>query len=554
MNGGFLGLLALFPWYVWIFIALFVTLLVMRWSRSADSATPHEHWRRTSDRWADSREVQDVVCHPYDPAVNGHIILGQFSKKTAVRNRLNESVMVISPSGGGKTMRVIVPTVLRWSGPLVVASVKGDVLALTRAHREQRGPVYVFDPTGISGHVSVRWSPLLGMDSYDDADRQAPAIVATAKTGTLEEADIWEGSGRNLIGALLWCAILTQGSMGTVSDWLGMADMDRRIERILDKSITTAENIINGKHINADSAQPWWVDKFDAGQVIDDCMRARRDYYKFSQQSDRTRSSILLVASHALKAWGSAALAATTDVTSYNERPILDLDELISGNSESTLYIVAPESEQDTYRPVFETIINELLRRIEIKSQLLGGVPITPSLGLFIDEAKNVAALRHLDKVASKARGEGVFFMTIWQDLAQIETEYGPSKAREITANHLNHIYFTGRILDEGTLQAVSRAIGEDTFYYTSTSNSAGSTSTTSSPHQEAVAPISWLRTLPNNEIVVIVSGRKPMLLESVAWFEEPRLRELIPAEVQRTFDDAFAPLPATRKRKALMR
>jgi len=42
-------------------------------------------------------------------------------------------VQARAPTGGGKTPRVAVPTVLRHTGPTVVASVKADVLHLTLA-------------------------------------------------------------------------------------------------------------------------------------------------------------------------------------------------------------------------------------------------------------------------------------------------------------------------------------------------------------------------------------------------------------------------------------
>jgi len=545
------------PWYAWVGIAALIILMIVHsvMSTSPDaSGEPDDRWRRDSQRWATPGDVQDLVARNPLVIPVGYVVVGWMGCQPILCER-NAPVLVEAPTGGGKSSRVVVPDVLRWNGPAVVASVKGDVYALTKAQREKMGTIFVFDPTGISGHVSCRWSPLMGIVTYDQADRMAATLVDTANVGGLEDSSFWEGQGQNLVGPLLWCAILTRGTMGTVADWLGMADMDQRIERILDSSIDQATSLLN--HTSPPrGSQVEWNSAWDASEIFDGSQRARRDYYKFSSSVDRTRSSIVLTASYVMKAWGSAAMAATTDVDAASNRPLLDIDNLLpkdtSGDDgvdkHATLYIVAPQSEQSIYRPVFETLINEILRRVEIKSQLLGGKPITPPLMLCIDEAANVAVLRKLANIASKVRGEGVLLITVWQDESQIISIYGRDEARAIKANHLCQVYFTGRMQDDETLDTVSRMIGTDTVMSTSTSTpaagSGGTPSTTVSPRQEIVAPVWWLRQkLYDDEAVVLMSGRPPMLLEEPGWFEDDNLRALIPAPVADEFDNAFAPV-----------
>ena len=81
--------------------------------------------------WARPADLADLLV---DGPVPGRSQLGTLAGRL-VANPPRRSVLVQAraPTGGGKTPRVAVPTVLRHTGPAVVASVKADVLHLTLA-------------------------------------------------------------------------------------------------------------------------------------------------------------------------------------------------------------------------------------------------------------------------------------------------------------------------------------------------------------------------------------------------------------------------------------
>ena len=114
----------------------------------------------------------------------GRVLLGRLGHRRLVAAEARRSVLVVAPTQAGKTTRFVVPNVLCWTGPLLVTSVKGDVLCLTAAERARRGATHVFDPTASAGMTPCRWSPLLACRTYADAERVAGWLVTAAGVPT----------------------------------------------------------------------------------------------------------------------------------------------------------------------------------------------------------------------------------------------------------------------------------------------------------------------------------------------------------------------------------
>ncbi|MBA3488941.1 MAG: type IV secretory system conjugative DNA transfer family protein, partial [Longispora sp.] len=71
-----------------------------------------ERMRDMSSAWACPKDVADLVVAQRDPA---RLELGTLAGKT-IANPPRRSLMVIAPTGAGKTPRVVIPTVLRHKG------------------------------------------------------------------------------------------------------------------------------------------------------------------------------------------------------------------------------------------------------------------------------------------------------------------------------------------------------------------------------------------------------------------------------------------------------
>jgi type IV secretion system protein VirD4 len=202
---------------------------------------------------------------------------------------------------------------------------------------------------------------------------------------------------------------------------------------------------------------------------------------------------------------------------------------------------MAPASDQQLFTPVFETLVNTVLRAVERRSAATG-LPLDPPLLLLLDEAANIAPLRRPDRVASAGANQGIVTISAWQDEGQIVAVYGRDRARTVLSNHTSRMYLPG-VSDEQTLRALSAAIGDHQVRRVTETRDATTArrSRSAVPHDEPVAPVEWLRRLPDGEAIVLTGRHKPMRLRAPGWYEDPALRALVDPRVAAAFDRQFA-------------
>jgi type IV secretion system protein VirD4 len=447
--------------------------------------------RDRSPAWATRRQVPHLVVRRPE---RGRIVLGRLGRRgPLIAAEARRSVLVVAPTQAGKTSRFVVPGVLRWEGPLVVTSVKSDVLQLTHAERRRRGGVHVFDPTGHTGYPTSKWSPLLACTDYPAAEQVASWLVEAAGDARAgDNARFWESLGAKLLAPLLFAAAHAGGGVRQVSSWV-----DRRETR----EVTDLLGYL------AD------VDALDAWAAT--CAR-----------EERQRDSVYATAESILKAFASPSARAATEVVGADHVAgrVIDARRLVAEGE--TLYLVAPAHAQARLRPLFEALVQAVLRAAQ-DAYAATGQPLDPALLLMLDEAANIAPLRELGTYASTGAGQGIQICSVWQDLAQIQAIYGRNAATVVN-NHTARVFLPGSA-DLATLDQTSRMIGEFERERTSVSvGGDGHRSVSRSSTTTRAAPVEYLRQLPAGSAVVLY-GRDPALrLHTTAWFEDPVLRRQV--------------------------
>jgi type IV secretion system protein VirD4 len=461
--------------------------------------------RERAVSWARRRQVPHLVV---DRPERGRIMLGRLGRRgPLVAAEARRSVLVVAPTQAGKTSRFVVPGVLRWDGPLVVTSVKSDVLRLTYAERQRRGRVHVFDPTGQSGYPTSKWSPLMTCTDYPAAEQVASWLVEAAGDARAgDNARFWESLGSKLLAPLLFAAAHAGGGVRQVASWV-----DRRET----KEVTELLGYL------AD------VDALDAWAAT--CAR-----------EERQRDSVYATAESILKAFASPSARAATDVVGADHTAgrVIDVRRLVAEGE--TLYLVAPAHAQARLRPLFEALVQAVLRAAQ-DAYASTGEPLDPALLLMLDEAANIAPLRELATYASTGAGQGIQICSVWQDLAQVQSIYGRNAATVVN-NHTARVFLPGSG-DLATLDQTSRMIGEFERERTSVSvGGDGHRSVSTSSTTTRAAPVEYLRQLPTGSAVVLY-GRDPALrLHTTAWFDDPLLRRQV--EGAGAGSDAGCPQP----------
>ncbi|WP_230317257.1 type IV secretory system conjugative DNA transfer family protein [Conexibacter sp. W3-3-2] len=334
-------------------------------------------------------------------------------------------VLMVAPTGAGKTTGPVTTWLLEHDGPALVTSSKTDVLALTLGARLARGPVWVYAPLVPADSLPVRaagWTPLAGCGDWEYAKLMGRWLAAAESggDGQSDGARFYRHAAAQLIGPLLHAAALGDRRMGEVLQWVE----GRSLEPI---DILRAQN--------ADAAA-----------------RAVQETWNLD---DRARSLTTLTARQLLDAFSYPSVQRV-------ERPDIDPARLLEGCG--TLYMIAPESLQEITRPLFAGLLSAVFRECELRANRQG--PLDPTLRVVLDETRRLAAVDDLPGLLSVCRSWGVRVATVWQGLGQIEQRYGQA-SDEVLGNSLAKLLL-GPLQDEETRRYFVELLDEERHVETS--------------------------------------------------------------------------------------
>jgi type IV secretion system protein VirD4 len=308
-----------------------------------------------------------------------------------------------------------------------------------------------------------------------------------ARPPGLQDADFWFAAAEKLLAPLLFAAASDRHTMASVVRWLDEGP-----------DVSEAEVLTILRETGVEEAE--------------------RAYLATQNREERQRSSVYTTAEMIVIAFADPGVAAETAGADYTPTALLD-------GGANTLYLCAPLHEQERLRPLFSTVIQELLA-VVYESAATTGEPLDPPLLLLLDEAANIAPIPNLDEIAATGAGQGIQLLSVFQDMAQIGVRYGRRSAT-IVNNHRAKVIGSG-ISDPETLNWASRVIGAGEFEQLSrTAGEQGRHSTTQGDTYRDLAPAGVLREGFLNTSV-LVYGRLPAArIRLRPWYQEPELRRL---------------------------
>jgi len=453
-----------------------------RWSRSraprADASGRRQPPPTPTARWARPSDLGALVVKPSGPPPVGRLVLGRSGRRLVAAERAH-SVIVFGPTQSHKTTGFAVPAILGWTGPVVAASVKGDLLEHTARHRATVGGVHCFDPTGSTGLPAVAWSPLPTARTWPGARRAAATLteVGRSQVGTMADGDFWYATASRLLAPLLFAAATADRGMSEVVHWVETGEEDEVL------------------------------DLLHAAGVPEAIDAARSAFGK----EERQRSSIVTTLETLLEPFAGAAPFGA---------PALDPGALLGGSD--TLYLCAPAHDQRRLTPLFVGVLRAVLDTAYDRVTR-SGRPLDPPLLVVLDEAANIAPVPDLDALAATAAGHGIQLVTVWHDLAQIQARFGP-RATTVVNNHRAKLFLSG-ISDPATLDYASHLVGdEERPVPATTSGGRSGPSTTRSPTLRRLAPPAAVRRTPTGGAVLVYRDLPPARLTLRTWFDDPWL------------------------------
>ena len=475
--------------------------------------------QRTAAHWGTARELASILVPGDDRS--GRMVLGRFTRRIGrqllVAVEELHSVFVLGPSQSRKTSSLAIPVLLEWQGPAVVTSVKLDLYQATALARWREGEVLVFDPAGLLGDQGATWDPLASVTSWAEARELARWLVqASAEHKEVGDATkgFFEQRSERPLAACIWAAVLDAKPIGWVR---------RRLDELGEPEAGSPRGEITPARYN-DAAE-------DVLQVLaehdqEDAIIALKSVLN---ETPNQRSGTVSSAQAAVDVFGDEHVedACTPGRLSGGR---IDPERLLDGTN--TLYLSAPLHEQARLRPVFEALIQLVVRTAMTRTARTGRRLDSPLLVL-LDEAGNVAPLENLAQLASTGAGQAIQLVTIFQDGAQLKHRYG-RQAATVLNNHRAKLILSG-LSDPDSLEYVSGLIGESAEVEESTTTAEDRESRTDHVAYRRLAPPALLRAIRPGE-GVLVYGHLPPCKLRLRWWEADQdlARRAGPAEERR--------------------
>lgn len=447
-----------------------------------------------SARWADPREMQRAglfaEAGPFLGKVNGRYL----------RHDGPEHIMAFAPTRSGKGIGLVIPTLLGWTGSVVVHDIKGENWSLTAGWRSRFSHCLLFDPTNA---LSARYNPLLEVrrGSNEVRDVQNIADILVDPEGALDRRNHWEKTSHSLlVGAILHVLYAEEDkTLARVASFL--SDPARGF-------IATLRQMMTTNHLGTD----------ETPRVHPVVASAARELLN---KSENERSGVLSTAMSFLALYRDPTVAQVTSGCDWRIADLIDHKHPVS------LYLVVPPSDISRTKPLIRLILNQIGRRLT-ETLPESGANGGRSLLLMLDEFPALGRLDFFETSLAFLAGYGVRAFLIAQSLNQIEKAYGEHNA--ILDNcHVRIAFATN---DERTAKRISDALGTAT-EQRAMRNYAGHRLAPWLSHvmvsrQETARALltpGEVMQLPPDHELILLAGAPPVRATKLRYFEESDFR-----------------------------
>lgn len=360
-------------------------------------------------------------------------------------------------------------------GAVIATSTRTDLVYLTGPIRSLRGPVHVFNPSGLGGLAStITFDPISGCAEPRTAVTRASDLLAgVAATGRAGDMEFWQGQARRVLAALLHAAALGGATMRDVLSWVADPDAARGdVQRALRHSPEPAFEL---------------------------------DAQQFLGTNERTRSSICSTIMPAL-GWLSDSTAAEAATGGA-----FDVEQLLG--LRGTVYMLGADDGQ--VAPLVTALTGHIAREARRIAGHMPGGRLDPPLTLALDEAALICPIP-LDNWTADMGGRGVTIHIAAQSRAQLRQRWGDVGAAAILNNAATLMIYGGT-RDPDDLAAYSGLTGER-YEDAPTWGRDGDLHSTAA-HRVAVLSPAQVAQLPAGRAIVIRRGMPPAVGRvQMAW------------------------------------
>lgn len=443
-------------------------------------------------RWATKAELERSGLTPRLKELRAPIVAKTGSPKSRAGFIAPDDAphsLIVAPTGAGKGVGVVIPTLLTYPGSVICLDLKGENFEATaRRRRAMKDRVFRFAPYDRDRRTH-RFNPL------DEVAAEPPARRFTEASRVASSLIIAPSPGAAgfLVGAR---ELFTAGAM------LAIEEGEATIGRVYD--------LLSAPGRLADTLQDY-SERAKAPE-------ARTIFARMAGTEAKILSSFMSVLSDGgLSLWADRSVRAATGATDFS------FTEMRRGPT--SLFITVSPNDLVPLAPLIRLLVQQAvaaLQRARPKED-----EIYPVLFL-LDEFASLGRMDALSQAITTLRGYGGRMMIVVQSLANLRDGYGRDGASNFIANCGLQLFMAPA--DEDTPEYISRAIGDFTRISRSKSWTMGEIGRSNTQERAEGARLirpEALRRLAGDEVVILYRNGNPIRAKKVRYFEDRVLRKI---------------------------
>lgn len=470
----------------------------------------------------------------------------------------NAHTLIVGSTRSGKGVSVIIPTEFLWQESMIIFDPKAEGWDIAGNFRSRFSFCFKFEPE--KPNESIHYNPLLsirrGRQTIPDIQNLSYILIPNNEN---EKDPFWNNEARKLfaavVGYVIYCEPPERKTFAQVysifSNTEALQDEDESdedeglsmVKRYLNSYAKKADKYIQERALPIDldnklrnkdklsSKEREILEKQAKGYLDEDdrnsLRRIQQDLIYFANCEDKQLSSVVSTMTSQLQ------VIADPNVQAITDRSDFIMDDFVRGVKAEdgklhplTLYLVASASSIQRLVPLFkifyEQAITLLTRELEMKRPY--------RLLLMFDEFRQLGKMEIVEKALALTAGYGILCCIAVQTFAQLRVLY-QDEAMFID-NFAYQVVL--KVNDEQTCAKIERILGQATKQHWSESYSGNANMMTTTGRNRQVQEVGRslmtaeeVRTMPDNELLIISSGMHPYKGKKVRYYLDERFRRL---------------------------
>nr|WP_315859754.1 Ti-type conjugative transfer system protein TraG [Neorhizobium xiangyangii] len=431
--------------------------------------------------------VKDV---PFDPAARS--TWGRGGKEQLLTYKFDfdsTHMLYFAGSGGFKTTSNVIPTALRYRGPVICLDPSTEVVPMVVAHRERAlgRKCFVLDPKNPTVGFNVLDWIATSSNKEEDIVNFAQLLLSESSGAETSTGSYFQNQAHNLLTGLLAHVLLSD-------------------------EYANARNLKSLRQIVSEP-EPSVLEMLRTVQQESSSTFIRETLGVFTNMTEQTFSGVYSTASKDTQWLSLDAYAALTCGDSFTSSDI--------AKGEFDIFLNLPASILRSYPGIGRVIVGSLLN-----AMIQADGKFAKRALFMLDEVDLLGYMRLLEEARDRGRKYGISLMLMYQSVGQMEKHFGREGARSWIEGSAFSSYAAIKSME--TAREVSASCGEMTVEVAGQSKSVGmfgaggtarATESLSYQRRPLIMPHEITQTMRKDEQIIVVQGHPPLRCGRAVYF-----------------------------------